>query len=244
MCPIHRTSPHALWDWWESCTSTAVLRFHTQVPTHPTWSPFFLSCWERGCGPLFPGGGRSLCYPRPGSRTPWAWSQLLLQFHCFTCPSLKHVALPPESSLRKASDLCLQVCPSLKHVALQPESSLRKASDLCLQVCLGYFYSLLLYVDCVSQLEKLLLDIYWKSREFSSSLNLLVYEYGSSLIFRSFMTSVKSNQQSSYKKACTRYFAHTLLEIFCLGTINGVLWYYFTYKKQRPWHPVPSLHGK
>ena len=90
-------------------------------------------------------------------------------------------------------------------------------------MCLGYFYSLLLYVDCVSQLEKLLLDIYWKSREFSSSLSLLVYEYGSSLVFRSFMTSVKSNQQSSYKKDCTRYFAHILLEILCLGTINGIL---------------------
>ena len=147
------------------------------------------------------------------------WSQLFPQFHYFTCPSWNPVAF-------------------------QTESSLKEVSGLCLQLCLGCFYSLFLYVDFVNQLEKLLLDIYWKYREFSSFLNLLIYEYGSSFIFRSFLTSVKSSQQSSYKKDCKRYFAHILLEILCFGTINGILWYYFTYKKWRSWHPVPSLHGK
>ena len=107
-------------------------------------------------------------------------------------------------------------------------------------MCLGYVYSLLLYVDCVSQLEKLLLDIYWKSREFSSSLSLLVYEYGSSLVFRSFMTSVKSNQQSSYKKDCTRYFAHILLEILCLGTLMAS--YDITLPTKNEDHGIQSHH--
>ena len=127
----------------------------------------------------------------PRSCTQWVWSQLFLQFHYFTCPSPNHVAS-------------------------QTKSSLRCISDPCLQVCLGYSFSLLLYVDFVNQLEKLI-GYRLEMQGIFIILNLLVYEYSSSLIFRSFMTSVKSNQQSFCKKDCTHYFAHILPEILCFG---------------------------